>query len=68
MAQVPEQKLAALRQAGLPVDALHEHLQAQLGNLSDQEIQQLGAIKEKLNSGLPAALRAAASTVGGFVW
>jgi hypothetical protein len=60
--------LERLRGAGLPVDALHPALVERLQVLDDQELQFLGSIKEKLNSGLDQRLRDAADTVGGFVW
>ena len=57
-----------LRKAGLPVEAFSPQLQAQLAKLSDEEIKAVVAIKARLNAGLSARLRAAADTVGGFVW
>lgn len=60
--------LDRLRAAGLPVDALHPRLAEQLRTLDDAELQFLGSIKNKLNSGLDDQLRQAADTVGGFVW
>jgi len=60
--------LERLRAIGVPVDALHPQLVEQLQTLDDTELQFLGSIKTKLNSGLDDQLRQAADTVGGFVW
>jgi hypothetical protein len=62
-------QLEKLRKAGLiHVDVLDDHLKAQIARLDDHEIASLVAIKAKLNSGLSGRIKAAADTVGGFVW
>jgi hypothetical protein len=62
------EKLEQLRKVGLPVDALNERLVAQLNALDESELAALASIKGKLNAGLDDRLKAAADTVGGFVW
>jgi hypothetical protein len=66
---LPPAQVEKLRNAGLlHIDALDDHLKAQMAHLDDHEIAALAAIKSKLNSGLSERLRRAADTVGGFVW
>ena len=57
-----------LRATGVQFDALSDELVGRLNELDDDEIAALTAIKCKLNEGLPDNLKAAADTVGGFVW
>jgi hypothetical protein len=67
-ASITQARATRLRSAGLNVDALSPDLQARVSLLDDDEIAVLESVKAKLNSGLAAQLRAAADTVGGFVW
>jgi hypothetical protein len=60
--------LALLRKAGLPVESFSDQMRGQIAKLSLEEVRSLVAIKVKLNSGLSAAAKKAADTVGGFVW
>ena len=57
-----------LRNSGLQIDALSDTLKARLDLLDPDEIAVIESIKAKLNSGLDEKLKAAADTVGGFVW
>ena len=65
---IPTARTVRLRNAGLHVEALNDALKARLAVLDDDELAVLQSVKEKLNSGLDASLRAAADTVGGFIW
>jgi hypothetical protein len=68
MANIPEKHELRLREAGMHVEAFSDELKSQLAKLSPEEINSLVAIKAKLNADLPAAIRKAADTIGGFVW
>jgi hypothetical protein len=50
------------------VDALSDKLKSRIALLDDDELAVLQSVKEKLNAGLEANLKAAADTIGGFVW
>jgi hypothetical protein len=65
---VPDATAKQLRAAGMHVEAFGDQLAHQVAKLSHEEVQTLVNIKAKLNAGLSDSLRAAADTVGGFVW
>lgn len=66
--KVDPARLVRLQATQAQTAALSPALQAKLALLNDDEIAVLESIKSKLNSDLDAGLKAAADTVGGFVW
>ena len=65
---IEAKRASALAAIGLHHEVLNEKLQLQLENHSNDDIATLTRIHGKLNNGLPERLKAAADTVGGFVW